>query len=178
MKRFLFLAWIILGFSAVAAHAEGYLLRLDEIITILQSDGFDEIDALDKSKPKLPGLPNIEVLVHPNLPFHTKVQLHNETLLLSGKLIPSKEDGFIVEIQYRRTIDNGTMVVNEKNQRVPLFDESALRGTFGLKLDESALLGGLTKKNDTLAPQTGKKISVRTHTRYFLTLTKYEPTKE
>lgn len=176
--RFLFLVGVSLGYSAGAIHAEDYLLRCDAISTHLQTAGFDEIDSIDKSNPKETERHSIEVVAHPNLPFHTKVELHHETLLLSGKLIPSKEGGFTAEIHYRRTTDTGTTVVNEKNQRVPLLDESALRTLIGIKLDEPSLLGGMTRKNDTLSQQTGKTVSVRSHTRYVLTLTKFELPKE
>jgi hypothetical protein len=170
MNRILLLSVIAL-LSGGNTLAEDYLLRLDAICHVDQP-------ATDP-KPKEKVLHSIEVVAQPKIPFHSKIQFENQTLILKGQIEPNETGGFIVDFQYRHTTDTGAKVPIAPNQFAPVLDVTAVATRIGLSLGETYTTSRLTSKSDSESIVEGKTVvkSQVFHKWTRVTLTKCEPPK-
>ncbi len=89
-------------------------------------------------------------------------------MILSGKLEPSEQNHFTLEVRYRYTSDTGETFYDGK----PILDEAGFNTYLGIKLGKPLTAAGMTTKNDKEGQQ-----ALPILTRYVLHLDKYEPMK-
>lgn len=163
MNRVILLAFAVQSFSAAAAIADDYLLRLDTI-------GYVDKPASEEA-PKEVVLRSIEVIARPQSQFYGKVNIGLQSLTLVGKLSPTDNGDFNVHIKYICSIDTGTTVPIEDGRRQPLPDTTVVKTNVTITIGDSVTMGRL----DTTTEQSGKP-KQKSKTRYVLILAKYDPT--
>ena len=162
MSRFILLAFAVHCSCASTTIADDYLLRLDTI-------GYIDRPAAEKH-PKETVLRSIEIVVRPQSAIYGKVRIGTkQTLTLTGKLSPTDNCRFSLQIRYVHSIDTGITVPTEDGKRKPLPDTTAIHTTATLALGDPVTIAGSEAKTT----QSGKPKD-KSKRRYVLVLTKYE----
>lgn len=162
MIRLVLLAFVIISTIATPARAEELLLRLEE-------RGFTnepQPDAVEKT------LRVMEVVVHADQEFYSKVIVGKETLTLAGKLVSDPKGNFKLEVRHHRSIDTGETVLISKDRREPVLDEQSFDSTLEMTLNQPVKAGGF--QNQSIS-QAGTSCS-KSH--YTMTLLKHDSCKE
>jgi hypothetical protein len=165
MNRLLLLTLAVLCSCTATTSADDYLLRVD-------TTGYTDVPASEKA-PKETVLRSIEAVARPGAPFHAKVTLPSQTILLSGTLHPAKDGIFSVDIRYAHSVPKGDSIPTKDGGREPRFNTTEAETTIGAILGKPVILGGIQTETQQAGP--GKK-RLKSTTWYVLLLTKYEPT--
>ena len=164
MKRLILLAFALYCGSAETAIAEDYLLRFETI-------GYVDRPATEKN-PKEFVLRTIEVVTRPGSAFHGKVQIGDQTLILSGELHPSDRGQFRAHLRYTHLVDIGRMIPTESGGAEPLVNTSSLSADVALAVDAPTVVGGFDSRTASAVPS-GYETKV-SKARHVLLLTKYD----
>jgi len=163
MNRVILLAFTVQSFSAAAAIADDYVLRVDTV-------GYVNRPASEEN-PKEVVLRSIEVIARRQSTFYGKVKIGSQSLTLVGKLSPAEKGGFNVHIKYICSIDSGTTVPIEDGRRKPLPATTTVKTNVTITIGKPVTIGSL----ETTTEQPGKP-KQKSKTRHIMILAKYEPT--
>ncbi len=159
MIRLILLTLVMFSAGTSTATAEEFLLRMEQL-------GF-----IDKSEPdaREETLRVMEVVVHSDSRFRSKVIVGKETLILAGKLVSKPDGKFRLEVRHHCSIDTGQTVINRRGGQDSVLDENGFGTTLEMTLAEPVQAGGFETKS------TSKKGEIKSRLRYMVTLTKYVP---
>jgi hypothetical protein len=165
MSRVFLIALAVQNCCAATAVADEYLLRIDTV-------GYLNRPAEEKA-PQETALRSIEVRVRPESTFHGKVNVGKEIMVVSGKLVPSEEVGFVAYIKYEYSIDSGHTTPTESGGRKPVLETTSTQTCIGIAPGGSVSLGDF----DTTLSQQGKP-TVKSKSRHILVLSQAEPAEQ
>lgn len=163
MNRIILLALAVCCSCASVTIADDYLVRLDTI-------GHAERPvAEDDSKEAV--LHRIEVVARSQSPFHAKVRMGMQTLVLAGKLSPDDSGDFRVQFRYVHSVDTGTTAPSKDGGQTPVINTSAMQTSLVIAVGDTVTLGEFERRQSGKVEHTSKS-------RVVLSFTKYEPSDD
>ena len=162
MKTRGFVISALLSACATVGNAADYLLKFDAF-------GYHNVA---EEEPKEQLLHSIEVVARPGQPFHSKVTLGAETVILAGTMRPGDKGLFAFQIRYAHSVDTGETIPTPGGGSEPRLCGTSMETTVSAKLGESALLGGTS--TETRTPQGDQFITTKSKFRATLVANKYE----
>lgn len=156
------LVFSVLVFSVSDAVGNEYILRIDTI-------GYFE-EPTSAIEPEETTLKSIEVVVRPDFPFHARVRLGADAIVLSGEIHPAKNGDFVVEFKYKHPV-YGTLTVAGKNESHEVMVRSTgAERKLTLSIDIAQEIGSHNVQSSSPGKQT-----LTSKSRIAVTLVKYDP---
>lgn len=162
MNRVILLVFSVFISCVSDAVGNDYILRIDTI-------GYFEEPA-SAIEPKETTLQSIEVVVRPDFPFHARVRLGAERIVLSGKLSLADDGDFSLKLKYLHSVYATLTVAGKNESQEVLFRSTGSEKKLTISLDIAQIIADLTAQSSSPGKET-----LNSKSRVVVTLAKYDP---